>query len=185
MLQNTTNGLLYIITSKTDLLSEIKSGNIHTIDGTTRCSINDGNDCKYCPSGMVLLCVCKLGAPEKSIGIQWGHAEEKILKSVKSSTITATNRHHGSHGGYFSFGNKAFYGKVGLSSVSQYVDKKSNNKTANILEELFSNEVRYGVDNIARHIPIVKELISPVVDVAYKMQAIHGEVEGNAYFHNI
>ena len=64
MLQNTTNGLLYIITSKTDLLSEIKSGNIHTIDGTTRCSINDGNDCKYCPSGMVLLCVCKLGAPE-------------------------------------------------------------------------------------------------------------------------
>mgnify|MGYP004177150321 CR=1 FL=1 len=113
MLQNTTKGLVYIITNKTDLTSELDSGNIQLIDGTTRCSINDENDGKYCPSGMVLLCVCKLGAPEKSNGMKWGLPEEKILKSVKSSTITATNRHHGSHGGHFSFGNKAFMARWG------------------------------------------------------------------------
>ena len=114
---------MYIITDKSELSSEIKQGNIHIIDGATRFSLNDGIDCKYCPSGMILLCVCKLGAPEKITGVQWGHAQQKILKCVKDSTITATNKHHGSHGDYFSFVNKAIYGKVGTSSVSQYVDK--------------------------------------------------------------
>ena len=176
MLQNTTNGLVYIMTNKKELSSEIESGNIHIIDGTTRCSNNDGYDSKHCPSGMILLCVCKVGANEQCNGIKWGNAEEKILKSVKNSTITATNSHHGSHGGHYSFGNKAFYGKVGSSSVSQYAVKKSNDISAKVLEELFSNEVRYGVNNIAKHIPIVKELISPVLDVAYEMQCHQGDI---------
>ena len=54
--------------------------------------------------------------------------------------------------------------------------KELNNKTSNILEELLSNEVRYGVDNIAKHIPIVMELISPVVDVVYEMQTLRGDI---------
>ena len=113
--------------------------------------------------------MCKLGATEQCNGIKWGRAAEKILKSIKTSTITATNGHHGSHGSHFSFGKKAFCGKVGSSSVSQYAVKKSNVITSNIIEELFSNEVGYGVDNITKYLPIVKELISPVIDVAYEM----------------
>ena len=175
MLRNTTNCLVYIITNKIYLSPEIERGDIHTIDGTTRCFINDDDD-KYRPSGMILLCVCKLGATEQCNGIKWGHAEEKILKSIKTNTITATNRHHGSHGGYFLFGNKAFYGKVGSSSVSQYAVKASKNRTVDIIEELFSSEVSYVIDNVAKNISIVKELISPVVDVAYEMQRHQGDI---------
>ena len=70
LLENTIDILLYIITDKSELSSEIKQGNIHIIDGATRFSLNDGIYCKYCPSGMILLCVCKIGAPEKITGVQ-------------------------------------------------------------------------------------------------------------------
>ena len=36
--------------------------------------------------------------------------------------------------------------------------------------------MRYGVDNIAKHLPIVKELISPMIDVAYEIQGVDGDI---------
>ena len=37
-------------------------------------------------------------------------------------------------------------------------------------------ELRYGIENLSRHIPNIKHLISPVLDVAFKMQSERSDV---------
>ena len=70
-----------------DIDDELDSGNVLVIDGTSWCAWNDGLDDKYHPSGIVLLCMCKLGAIGNCSGVKWGDKHRRILKSIKDSTI--------------------------------------------------------------------------------------------------
>ena len=44
------------------------------------------------------------------------------------------------------------------------------------MERLFTDEVMYGIQNLSRHIPIVIELIAPVLKVAHTMQSEIGNI---------
>ena len=51
----------------------------------------------------------------------WGKIHVDLIKSCESSALSSVkNDRHGSTGSYYSFGNKAFYGKIGNSSIDQY-----------------------------------------------------------------
>ena len=61
----------------------------------------------------------------KSIGIVWSKKHYKAVKDCKKSVISKHNKHHGSFGEYFSFGNKVAYETVDGSSMGQYTVKKN------------------------------------------------------------
>ena len=108
-----------------------------------------------------------------------GQRRSYYVEKIKISTNSASHKYHGSVGDYYCFGNKSFYGKVATSSVSQYALKNNNSETKEWgkgTEKQFSLEIRYGIQNLSKHIPNIKQLISPVLDVAYKMQKQYGDV---------
>lgn len=85
---------------------------------------------------------------------------------------------------YYSFGNKDNFGVISNSSVGMYGSKTyqnndSNSKymiCANEMEMVSANEIGIAVNELGGIIPNIHRLISPDVDVAYDMQATHGNV---------
>ena len=47
-----------------------------------------------------------------------------MVKECKTNIIKGNSSHHGSSGNYFSFGNRANYGVINTSSITQYIPKK-------------------------------------------------------------
>ena len=45
-----------------------------------------------------------------------------------------------------------------------------------IIDELAVKEMSRGIDSLSRHLPLVSDLISPLLNVAYKKQACSGNV---------
>ena len=115
LMNNIKNGVVYITTAVDELSEEIQNGTIHLVDGTSTCTTG---------SGVVILMMCKLGEKDNCTGKEWGRDDHVLFKKIKVSTNSASHKHHGSIGDYYCFGNKALYGKVGTSSVSQYALKR-------------------------------------------------------------
>ena len=46
-----------------------------------------------------------------------------------------------------------------------------------VLEYSFTEETKFGVGNLSRHIPILSELICPTLNVAKKIQQEHGAIK--------
>ena len=171
---------LFITTSYEEICSRSDAANIVVLDGTTRCAWNDGEDDAYSPSGRVVLGTFNISDIDECTEVSWGLQQKKILKKIKNNTINKTNNHNQSEGLYFSFGNKAFYGRVGNSSVSQYAIKGSDNEEnvnlANYMVKLISNEITNGMNNVAKLVPNIDQLTSAVIDTANRMQNDVGDV---------
>ena len=101
------------------------------------------------------------------------------MNKFKVSINSGSHIHHGSGGHHYYFGNKTFYGKVANYSVSQYVLKTNNEQNRNLEEKVeneFSSDIQYGISNLSKHITNMQQLISYVLDVAYKIQQEYGDV---------
>ena len=89
----------------------------------------------------------------------------------------------GSVGNYFSFGNRANYGIVNNSSVTQYVCKKYSAANSTIaaktdseyLEAMSSRELDNGITNLCKVIPTLRYYISPTLSVAHNLQQEIGD----------
>ena len=170
MMDNIIDHTVYITTTKDELMDEVKTGNIKFLDST---------DTSTQPSGIVILMMCKLPENSATKCKRWGKNDHEILKKIKVSTNSKTHQHHGSGGFHYSFGNKAFYGKINNSSVSQYALKKNTDVNIGLQEKMekeFSEDIRYGISNLSKHLPNIKHLISPVLDIAFQMQKEYGDV---------
>ena len=80
------------------------------------------------------------------------------MKKHKANTITGNSKHYNSKGSYYSYGNRANFGLINLSSVSQYADKgKRMQDTINgiVLEELSQNEQELGILSLTKYIPLL------------------------------
>ena len=95
------------------------------------------------------------------------------------------NKHFGSSGYYFAFGNKGHYGMHNdVSSVSQYSNKKSKNKQkqqliddkATRMEYLTSKHTSLSVKSLSRVLPQVKNFISPLLLAAKSKQEKLGSI---------
>ena len=100
----------------------------------------------------------------------------------KSNIIKGESKHHGSTGNYYSYGNKANYDMVELSSVAQYKQKKCIKMArykGSCIEELSQMEMQCGIKQLSQHIPILPTLISPIISTAYFMQKSIGNININ------
>ena len=102
-----------------ELGDDIKADKLFTIDSTYRTATNDYVDLKYEPSEVILLGVVSINKEYDGI-IEWSSKYRTLMKKHKKSVITSESKHHDSAGEYYSYGNKANFGKVELSSVAQY-----------------------------------------------------------------
>ena len=101
------------------MADDIKADKLFTIDSTYRTATNDYVDQKYEPSEVILLGVVSINKQYDGV-IEWSSKHRTLMKKHKKSVITSESKHHGSAGEYYSYGNKANFGKVELSSVAQY-----------------------------------------------------------------
>ena len=101
----------------------------------------------------------------------WKQLTFKVVTDSKPNIVTKKNQHFQSTGNIYSFGNKAFYGlNESLSSVSQYVTKKSINpnkqeiinEKASICEKLCCSQVEKPVHLMKKLLPRIDKLISPL-----------------------
>ena len=102
-----------------------------------------------------------------------------MMKRHKNNTVKGKTNHHNSSGLYFSYGNRANFGLINNSSVSQYLNRKTNTGdhfNGKLLEELSQEEQRIGISSIARRIPIIRRLISPIIQAAYELQSNVGDI---------
>ena len=69
---------------------------------------------------------------------------------------------------------------VGNFSVSQYTVKKGNEVNQkskhDYIEHLFVHDIRYGIENLLQHIPLLPELIPPMLQTAHTMQSMCGNI---------
>ena len=111
--------------------------------------------------------------------LQWDKTYHKLMCKHKKPIFDSNSKHHGSIGSYYSYGNKANFGIVGKSSIAQYADKQSNrlsHYTGKCIEELSQMEIQYGIATLTNHISLLPKLISPIIQTAYDIQKIEGEI---------
>ena len=123
-LANTKGGYMLIATNKNELLKS--NPDLIVIDGSNQelliDNVNDHTD--YEPSGILVLCIAKLERESVKSQYLWGPKDASNIKKWKTNIITGHSSHFGSTGNYYSFGNRANYGLIGLSSLTQFVHKK-------------------------------------------------------------
>ena len=151
-----------------DLVDNQKIILIDSFEGSSKSrAFND----KASSSGVVLLSIMHLDKKNHHNRWSWGNAHWQTIKSCKNNIMTKTNRHHDSRGGYYSYGNKGFYGLIGNSSVSQYTIKNSNSHKNQLkdhtIESMMSIEINTGVKNLMKILPIIPKVISPIIDTAH------------------
>ena len=142
-LDNVKRGVVAMTTTLKDLEIDISKGRVIVIDSTYRTATNDYIDNKYEPSEIILPGLISCDKESKGI-MEWTSKHHKLMKKHKASIITSEGKHHGSCGDYYSYGNKANFGMVDLSSVAQYTSQKAS-KTMHLnvicLEELSLMEI--------------------------------------------
>ena len=109
--------------------------------------------------------------------VVWDNSLYDRLKRCKPDVLKSYD-HHGSQGSCFSFGNKPYYKIVNNSSVGVYsVLKRENKETqrkidkeAKEMEHICSITITDAIQALGRILPQIRNLISPVLDVAHLMQ---------------
>ena len=111
--------------------------------------------------------------------ITWNKSHNKMMKKYRKNIIQGSNKHHDSRGYYYAYGNKAYYGMVGDSSVGQHTSKNCSLKTC--LEglgvtELSQMGLQCGITELQRHITNLPSLISPIIGIAQTQQKVKGDI---------
>ena len=174
-LDNVKRGVVAITTNLNDIQIDINEGRVIVIDSTYRTATNDYIDNKYQPSGIVLLGIISMDKRYNGI-MEWTSIHHDSMKKHKHSIITTEGTHHGSSGNYYSYGNKANFGMVDLSSIAQYTVNKSKHLTGICLEEISQMEIQLGIDELKTYIPILPKLISPFLSTANHLQNVIGDI---------
>ena len=137
----------------------------------------------YKPSGYVLLVFAVLDTKNKG-GMCWENKHIQMCYQSKANTITETTKHFRSTGSSYSFGNRANYGMINGSSITQYARKKYVNHTSNQIsllssaeiEVMCANEIRRAIDSLRHYFRNIHLLIAPVISSANKLQKSIGNV---------
>jgi hypothetical protein len=135
------------------------------------------------PSGVVVLMTMVYNSIGKNNHV-WSPEDTLRLKKCKPN-ILVTSNHHGSTGYYTSFGNKASYDKAIDSSIGQYVSKKNScvqkqhliDQDCILFEQRASNEVERSVKDLSKIVPLVRNILSPIIKSAYKLQNKLGDIK--------
>ena len=186
LLWNITGGYLMIVADKGELVQS--NPDLIILDCSSQDHEIDEMNQKYVASGKIVLLMVKRDHQGKLSEYTWGRKEFDILNMCKTSVINGHSSHHGSLGKYYSFGNRANYGMIENSSITQYVSKKysSTSKTqdaeenANVIMLMSLKELQYSVTQLSKIIPNVANYISPSLDVIYKLQNEVGDLNFKA-----
>ena len=135
-------------------------------------------------SGRVLLLYCVHDHQRHYTGWEFNRGLVKALTTSKQNIITKKKNHNGSEGKYFSYGNKANFEIINHSSVSQYAYKlfKDDEKSTashlknNAIECICSHELGVAMDSLSGRLHNLRDLISPILDVAYSEQKHKGYI---------
>ena len=114
----------------------------------------------------------------KRAGWSWGKQHYDLVCKCKHNLIGGSTSHFGSEGKYYSFGSKGNYGMRNESSVGQYTNRQykdaskmlMSNVNAIGLEEMVARELEVGIEGIEKIAPNIRNLIAPVINVAYREQ---------------
>ena len=129
-------------------------------------------------SGIVILMMTVLPKDDKHYEKdKWDRDMLRVISRCKNNVLRTYN-HHGTSGKCFSFGNKPNYGNVNGFSVNIYSTKKSDdvskqrsiNSNVDFIKNNFANLINERVHLFSKIIPEVNSLLSPILDLAYKMQ---------------
>ena len=177
-MDNIKGGVIVFTTSYKDVETYVMDGSLHLVDSTHRTATNDYVDNKHTLSGVILLGMITLQKQHKGI-ISWNSGHNTLMGKHKATVITSDGKHHGSHGKYYSYGNKANFCQNDLSTIGQYASKpcayKSHLKGL-CIEELSQMEMQLSVKQLSIHLPILHKLLSPVVSIANEMQSDIGTI---------
>ena len=180
-LKNIKGGYILIVGDKLELMET--NDDLIVVDGSSQENDHKSINDRYKPSGKVILSLCKLHQQHNNTYFSWGKSEAKLLKKSKHNVMKGHSSHFGSTGDYYSFGNRANYGMINNSSVTQYVSKKytSGKKTlvakkdAEHIERMGSRDIDCGIKNLCTVIPNLIDYISPTLNVAYNLQKDIGD----------
>ena len=175
LLKNIRGGFCMIVGEKTELM--LHNPNLMIADGSGSEKECD-SDRQYKGSGYVMMFLGRLQRQTDISKYLWGKEKTGVVRYCKSNIIKGNSSHHGSSGNYFSFGNRANYGLLNRSSVTQYVPKKyRSNKAskasqldAEFMEKIVGRELELGILYLSTIIPNLKLYIAPVLSVANQIQ---------------
>ena len=183
LLQNVTNGFMVVVGYKHEFLDS--NPDLIVVDGSNQQLLDDNiNDVTaYKPSGIVVLCLMKLEREQIHSQYLWGLNDAVNIKKCKTNIITGHSTHFGSTGKYYSFGNRANYGMIDKSSITQYVLKKYNKlssmitaeQQSQVMEELLANDLYNGVMSLVSIVPNLKQYIAPSLNIAFQLQQNIGD----------
>jgi len=175
LLQNISGGLCMIVGKKTELV--LQNPNLIITDGSGSEKECDGGK-EYKGSGYVILFLGRLQRQTCVSKYFWGKEKTHVVRDCKSNIIKGNSSHFGSSGKYFSFGNRANYGLIENSSITQYAPKKfgsikaslTSELDASFMEKIVGRELELGILYLSTIIPNLKLYIAPVLSVANQIQ---------------
>ena len=140
----------------------------------------------YTSSGIIMIgMLTKLDVGFMENRYIFNDTSHEILKGCKPNIINKKGQHFGSEGYFYSFGNKGAYKRnCNGSTVGQYKTKRSHIKNRRIviennakdMERKCSEEVHLAVLCLQKQIPVLQKLISPIIDVLFKLQQTNGDI---------
>ena len=122
------NQYAMIVTTVTTIRSLVGSGEVILIDNLEGSDVGRAFNNKSVLSDYILLAIMqgsKQNARNRGSGWTWGSKHYEFVTKSKDNIMTGSNKHHNCDGLYFSWGNKANYGRKGNSSLGQYATKPS------------------------------------------------------------
>ena len=129
LLANIHGGCMLMVVKKQEILDH--NPHVIVVDGSSQELLCDNtNDISnYKPSGILVLLMVKLKSALVKRQYSWGQKDAVKIKKWKNNIISKHSTHFGSTGNYYSFGNRANYGMIDQSSLTQFVHKKFKSLT--------------------------------------------------------
>ena len=180
ILQNVSGGYCMIVCEKKEIL--LHDPNLMVMDGSQQTE-EEETVSKYQGSGFLVLFLGKLQRDSGVSKYVWAKDKINMVKECKTNIIKGNSSHHGSSGNYFSFGNRANYGVINTSSITQYIPKKyrSVNRSitsmhdAELIEKIVGRELELSITYLSKIIPKLNLYIAPVLSVANEIQKDIGD----------
>ena len=181
---NIKGAMIAIVTTKDEIKKEFKNVLLMTSNLTPVTNRNS----TFQSSNKVLLFIIRHNNSQKDPECsQFNDSLMNTLKKTKPNICKkdGTNNHFNSQGYISAWGNKALFGKSSeKSSVGQYVKRKPKKETMilevkhnnDILENLVSNEVSLATSKFNKWLPNLKQLIAPILNVAFEKQQEDGNI---------